>query len=343
VVPVNREQLQDGLAGSAETHGPGLFGLVTDGGEVVFEGSAGVADLAEPRPLTADDQFRIGSITKTYVTALVLQLIAEGAFAATDTLEHWLPGLVPGGEDITVELLLRMRTGLPDYVWPLLGDPPDVTRLVRYYPPEELVAIALGVPGRTPPDTAYRYCNTDYVLLGLVVERATGQRVDVLLWQRIFAPLGLDATTFPTADGRLRGPHATGYLRMAADAPYQELPVVSPSEAWTSGAIVASPRDLAAFYDGLFGGRVLDPAGLARMTTPLEDLGPGRQRGLGFVRYEYADGTVAFGHHGGVPGYTTLVLRTTGGRCVVLAQNGTDLPDILTSDTPFVAAALTSR
>jgi D-alanyl-D-alanine carboxypeptidase len=119
--------------------------------------------------------------------------------------------------------------------------------------------------------------------------------------------------------------------------------VLSPSGAWTSAAIVASPRDLAAFFDGLFGGRVLDPAGLARMTTPLEDLAPEWQRGLGLVRHEYEDGTVAFGHHGGVPGYTTVVQRTTGGRCVVLGQNGTDLHDILSSDTPFVVAALSSR
>jgi D-alanyl-D-alanine carboxypeptidase len=76
------------------------------------------------------------------------------------------------------------------------------------------------------------------------------------------------------------------------------------------------------------------------MTARTEPLDEGRWRGLGLVRYEYPDGTVAFGHHGGVPGYTTVVLRTAAGRTVALCQNGIDLHDVLTSDTPFVAAAL---
>jgi D-alanyl-D-alanine carboxypeptidase len=103
--------------------------------------------------------------------------------------------------------------------------------------------------------------------------------------------------------------------------------------------MAATPRDLAAFFDALLDGRVVDPADLAAMTARTEALDEGIWRGLGLVRYE-RDGTVAFGHHGGVPGYTTIALRTAGGRAVVLCQNGTDLHDILTSDTPFVTTAL---
>lgn len=331
--------LAEALTRTGEEHGPGLFGLVTDGGEVVFDGAVGVADLTDGRPMTADDQVRIGSITKTYVTALVLRLIGEGALAPTDTVERWLPGLVPDGDELTVRLLLGMRSGLPDYVWALLGNPPDLGKLERYYRPAELVQVALAQPDRIRPDTEFRYCNTDYVLLGMLVEEATGTRVDALLWQRVIAPLGLHDTTFPIADGRLRGPHATGHLRTAAGQPYQQLPVLSPSEAWTAGGMAATPRDLAAFFDALLDGRVVDPADLAAMTARTEALDEGIWRGLGLVRYE-RDGTVAFGHHGGVPGYTTIALRTAGGRAVVLCQNGTDLHDILTSDTPFVTTAL---
>jgi D-alanyl-D-alanine carboxypeptidase len=333
-------RLRAALDETAAAHGPGLFGLVTEGGEVVFEGSAGVADLTDPRPMTADDQVKIGSITKTYVSVLLLDLLREGAFARTDTVEHWLPGLVPGGADLTVDLLLRMRSGLPDYVWPLLGDPPDLSRIVRYFRPEELVAVAVAQPDRNPPGQSHRYCNTDYVLLGLIVESATGTRVDALLQERLLRPLELHDTTFPTVDGRLRGPHATGYLRTAADAPYQPVPLISPSEGWTSGAMTATPRDLGRFFDALLDGRVVDPADLETMTAPAEPLGDGAWRGLGLVRYERPDGTVAFGHHGGVPGYTTMAVRTEAGRTVVLCQNGADLHDILGSHAPFVQAAL---
>ena len=340
-MPIDAAPLRDALAETAAAHGPGLVGLVTEQGEPVFEEGTGVADLDTGRPPTADDRFRIGSITKTYVSALLVQLLREGAFARTDTVERWLPGLVPGGDELTVELLLRMRSGLPDYVWPLLGTPPDLGRLARYFRPEELVEVALAQPDRHPPGDSFRYCNTDYVLLGLVAEKATGTRVDALLYERVLAPLELHDTTFPIAQTRMHGRHATGYLRMAAGAPYQPIPAVSPSEGWTAGAMTATPRDLGRFFDALLGGRVLaDPADLETMTARTEPLEDGIWRGLGLVRYERPDGTVAFGHHGGVPGYTTIALRTTGGRTVVLAQNGIDLDDALTSDNPFLDAAL---
>ena len=335
--------LEDALARTAETHGPGLVGLVTDDGELVFEGAVGVASLADGRPPTADDWFRIGSVTKTYVSAVLIQLLREGAFARTDTVEQWLPGLVPGGDELPVELLLRMRSGLPDYAWAILGSPPDMSRMAGYQRPEQLIAVAMAQPDRNPPGESFRYTNTDYVLLGLIAEKATGTRVDALVWQRILDPLGLRDTTFPIADGWMRGPHATGYVRMAPDQPYQEVPVLSPSIAWTSGAITATPRDLARFLDALLGGRVVDPEDLATMTARTEPLDEGHWRGFGLVRYERPDGTVAFGHHGGVPGYTSVALRTTGGRTIVLCQNGIDLHDVLTSDTPFVAAALGGR
>jgi len=342
-MPIDAGRLRDALAETAVAHGPGLAALVTEQGVPVFEESTGVAHLAGDRPPTADDRFAIGSVTKTYVSVLLLQLLREGAFARSDTVEHWLPGLVPDGKDITVDLLLRMRSGLPDYAWPLLGDPPDLNRITRYFRPEELVEVAVAQPDRNPPGESYRYCNTDYVLLGLIVEKATGTRVDALLHQRVLEPLCLRDTTFPIADGQMRGPHATGYVRMSADEPYQPIPVVSPSEGWTSGAMTATPRDLGRFFDALLDGRLVDPADLETMTARTEPLGDGTWRGFGLVRYERPDGTVAFGHHGGVPGYTTIAVRNTDGRTVVLCQNGIDLHDVLTSDTPFVAAALAGR
>jgi D-alanyl-D-alanine carboxypeptidase len=336
---IDAARLRDALTETAAGHGPGLVGLVTEHGAPLFEGAVGVTDLEAGRPPTADDRFRIGSITKTYVSALLVRLLREGAFARTDTVERWLPGLVPGGDTLTVDLLLRMRSGLPDYAWPLLGDPPDLGRLTRYFRPEELVAVALAQPDRNPPGESFRYCNTDYVLLGLIVEQATATRVDALLHERVLAPLGLHDTTFPIAQQRMHGPHARGYERMAADAPYRPIPAISPSDSWTAGGMTATPRDLGKFFDALLDGRVVDPADLATMTARTEPLADGIWRGFGLVRYERPDGTVAFGHHGGVPGYTTLALRSTAGRTVVLAQNGIDLHDVLTSDNPFVDAA----
>jgi D-alanyl-D-alanine carboxypeptidase len=338
--------LQEALAKTAKDHGPGVYGLVTEDGTPVFAGTVGVADLDHPRPIEAGDRFRIGSITKVYVATLVLQLIAAGALDFETTLEDRLPGLVPGGEVITAEMLLRMRSGLPDYTGPLLGDPAayrspaDLSAFQQYWSPAQLVQAALGAPDRQPPDTRFRYCNTDYMLLGLLIEQATSQRVDAQLWQRIFSPLGLDDTTFPTVDPQLRGPHAKGYLRFSADSPYAEFTSMTPSESWTAGAIVATAADVAAFFDGLLGGRLLPPEYLARMTDGAERLDEHRSRGLGLVRFDFGTGNIAYGHQGGMPGFTSVAARTESGRCVVVWQNGIDMHDLLSSDTPFVQAAL---
>ena len=91
-VPIDDAVLTAALAETGVDHGPGLFGLVTEHGEVVFEGSVGVADLAGPRPIAAQDRFRIASVTKTYVAALVMQLIAEGRLSLDDSVQQRLPG-----------------------------------------------------------------------------------------------------------------------------------------------------------------------------------------------------------------------------------------------------------
>jgi D-alanyl-D-alanine carboxypeptidase len=174
----------------------------------------------------------------------------------------------------------------------------------------------------------------------MIIEQASGQRADAQLWQRIIKPLGLDDTTFPTVDPYLRGPHARGYLRSSADAPYVEISSMTPSEAWTAGAIVATARDVAAFLDGLLGGALLPSAWLARMTDATERMDGCRSRGLGIVRYDFGTGTIAYGHHGGTPGSTCVAMRTESGRSIVLWQNGIDMHNLLSSDTPFIQAAL---
>ncbi len=348
---VNGESLRVALAETAAEHGPGLYGLVTEpgapgsasGSVTVFADSVGIANLDRTRPLEAGDRFRIGSLTKTYVATLVLQLVADGVLALDDTVEKLLPGLVPSGDRITVEVLLRLRSGLPDYTTALYGNPPtDLSALSRYWSPRQLVAAALSADDRLEPDSAHRYCNLDYILLGMMIEASTGERVDAQMWQRIFKPLDLRDTTFPTVDPYLRGPHADGHIRLGPGRPYFEFTTMSPSEGWTAGAIEATAGDVAAFLDGLFGGALLPERYLAQMIEPTQRIDAQRGFGLGVMRYDFGYGPdkVAYGFTGGVPGFSTLALRTVSGRCVVVWQNGIDLHNILTTDCVFLQAAL---
>lgn len=119
-----------------------------------------------------------------------------------------------------------------------------------------------------------------------------------------------------------------------------ECTTMTPSESWTSGAIVATAADVARFLDGLRGGAVLEPDWLAMMTNGTQFLDEHRTRGLGIVRFDFGTGNIAYGHPGGMPGYTTVAARTESGRSVVVWQNGVDVHDTLSSDTPFIRAAL---
>jgi D-alanyl-D-alanine carboxypeptidase len=317
-------------------YGPGLFARVTQDGVEECTAAAGVADFVERRPITAADRFRIGSITKTFVAAVVLQLVGEGRIAVEDPVGGWLPEY-PLHPDLTLGHLLGMRSGLPCYASALVGDPPDWRVYDRYHAPEDLVRLALTLDGQTPPGLARRHSSTDYLLLGLVVEWVTGQRLDAQVWQRIIAPLRLRDTYFPTVDPALRGWHATGYVRCGG--PYIPCPEVTPSQSWASGAMVSTPADLARFFDALLGGDLLPAAQLAAMRDAV-GIDDRHGYGYGLYRFRFDDGTTGFGHRGAAPGYTSVVIRIDTGRTIVLYQNSFDKVLPLPWNNLVVAAAL---
>jgi D-alanyl-D-alanine carboxypeptidase len=317
-------------------YGPGLFARVTQDGVEEFTATAGVADVVDPRPITATDRFRIGSITKTFVATVVLQLAAEGRLAVEDPVGGWLPEY-PLHPELTVGHLLGLRSGLPCYTGALVGSPPDWRIYDRYHAPEDLVRLALTLDGHAPPGHRHRHSSTDYLLLGLVVEWVTGQRLDAQVWQRIIAPLRLCDTYFPTVDPRLHGRHATGYIRCGG--PYMPCPEITPSQSWASGAMVSTPADLARFYDALLGGDLLPAAQLSAMREAV-GIDDRHGYGLGLYRFRFDDGTTGFGHHGAIPGYTSLVVRIDTGRTVVLYRNSFDKVLRLPWNNLVVAAAL---
>lgn len=321
--------------------GPGLYALVAEDGRVLFSGSAGIADLRAPRPILEADRFRIGSLTKTYVATVVLQLAGEGVLRLDDSVQRYLPGIVPEAEPITVLHLLQLRSGLPDYV-PVLADgldPASVARnWSRYWSPRELIALALSQQDRHAPGEEFRYSNTDYILLGLMIEAVTGEELGAVLWRRVFYPLGLRETDLPTADPYLRGPHATGYLRLPGGEP-RDFTTMTPSESWASGAIISTPGEVVAFLDALFGGRLLPPEQLAVMLD-VQPVDQERAYGCGLYRYLLPGGRALYGHRGTVIGFSCLAVRSPSGRNLVLYRNCLDMETgPLLLDAPIVQAA----
>jgi len=316
-------KLQHALDQLVAAGAPGAIALVRDRNRTVRL-TSGDGNLKPRTPMRATDRFRIASVTKSFVATLALQLVGERKLHLEDTVERWLPGLVPNGRRITVRQLLNMTSGLFDYLED--GDPtvlkPYLEGHFAYeWKPRQLVEIAVSHEPKFAPGGGWSYCNTCYVLLGLIIEAASDHPLASELRRRIFVPLRLGGTTFDTKP-RIAGRHAHGYELEGKQL--VDVSVLSPSFGWAAGAIVSTAGDLARFYRALLSGRLLRPGLLRAMETTVDagTLGAGIQYGLGLASVPLPCGPV-WGHQGGTAGYQTWALNSKdGGRQIVVLVNG---------------------
>ncbi|WP_433241937.1 serine hydrolase domain-containing protein [Actinomadura nitritigenes] len=289
---------------------PGVIVLTRRGGRVAHV-TAGVSDKATGAPMDARLLFRVASVTKTFTSTVVLQLAAEHRLSLDDTVEKWLPGLVAAngndGSKITIRQLLAQTSGLTDYT----QDPRVMSDPSRAWRPAELIAIATEKPPLYAPGTSWNYANTNYILAGMIIEKATGHPVGTEFQRRIFTPLGLRHTYYPTTDPRFPGPYVHGYYDAYGDVSTQ----ISPSSARTSGGIVSTVDDVARFHRALFTGRLLPAKQMREMRTvqPVNDDGVVEDYGLGAARIKFSCG-YGWGHDGGFPGYRTWTYTSADGR-----------------------------
>ncbi len=275
-------------------------------------------------PVQVGDRVRIGSITKTWTGTVVLQLVDEGKLRLDDPVAKYRPD-VPNGENITIEQLLTMRSGLGNYTTSL-----DVNRRMDADPatvfdPEELIAVGLATPTKFAPGEGYYYSNTNTVLLGRIIEQLTGNPLDTEIENRILTPLGMTASSFPaTSDAGLPDPHANGYTygtnvetidtnvlspeKQAAARAGTIEPIdttfANPSWAWSAGAGISTTGDLTTYVPALVDGRLLSPAmQQARLDSvqPIDPAHPEVGYGLGLGRFG-----PLYGHTGELPGYNTF-------------------------------------
>lgn len=300
---------------------PGAFVYIDDpGGHVEFH-TAGVADLDSGRLMTPDSHYRVGSTTKTFTGVVVLQLVAEGRLALDDLVFRWLPDLtIPNGSSLTIEHLLRMRSGLFDFE----DHPSLLGNLDAHLVPHALEeVIAFGVAG-TPkfqPGERSEYCNTNFLLLERVVERVTGRSLQRELVDRIFDPLELHDTSYPDeTDLSLPDPYIRGYDWN--DAGWRECSREFFGRG--DGALISTALDVSRFFRALFGGRLVSEDLLAKMQTIIpSDPPPKHAYGMALIRDSLPCGTV-WGHSGGGFGYRHLpFLFPENGRFVICMVNGT--------------------
>jgi D-alanyl-D-alanine carboxypeptidase len=262
-------------------------------GEQTATVTAGLADTKTKRAMQADTRFQMASNTKMLVATLVMQQVDAGVIALDDAVERWLPGLVPDGDLITVDMLLSHRSGLPD--WGALKnlplDPYDSRAVVE--------AVVEQLPPMFAPGQSSRYSNTNYDVLALILQEATGQRLGRLMRERIWEPAGMTHSTLGSADAP-PGTMARGYFR-DKDVTWDPLPPLAP------GGLVSTTADLDLFLDALFAGKLVAPAQVEVMTTRHADV-LGHDYGYGIFARDFGCG-VAWGHDGGVNGFTSLAVH----------------------------------
>lgn len=297
---------------------PGAVLAVSVPGYDPWVGSAGLAARSPAVPMTPDTKVRIASISKIFTAVVALQLVEEGALALDAPLSDWVPGLVPDGERITVGNLLQHTSGLYDYledrrfIGQAYQDPE------RRWAPAELVAYAADFPLAFAPgaEGAWDYSSTNYVLLGMVIEAATGNSLAEEMRARIFEPLAMEQTIF-APDEALAEPWARGYSRGTDQT------AVAMSMAFGTANLVSTAGDLDRFAAGLFGGALLEPASFELMTTFVGGKGqynmPTLGYGLGLMRNNLPVGpgpggaarddaeTTVYGHIGGFGGFRSAL------------------------------------
>ncbi|MGK4584369.1 serine hydrolase domain-containing protein [Kitasatospora sp. HPMI-4] len=305
--PALDQELQAALDGAVAGQGnSAALAAVRVDGRTAWKGSAGVADLATGAPVNADGGFRIGSVTKTFVATVVLQLVGEHRVVLDDPIERYLPGVVPNGEHITVRQLLNHTSGIYNY----LQDPrlavtsaDDMWKWRKDYQPRGIVDIATSHAPNFEPGTKWSYSNTNYILAGMLIQQVTGHSWAEEVEHRIIRPLGLHHTSMPDTSTAIPGPHAHGYFKTPSGP--VDVTVMNPSIAFSAGAGISTTADLARFNAALLGGRLLRPAELVEMKRTVQ-AAPGFDYGLGLFRVHSTCGEL-WGHDGGTPGFDTVV------------------------------------
>ncbi len=296
-----------------------------------FTVTYGTAKLGTTSPPTADMYFRIASNTKTMTAAVIVQLAQEGKLRFSDPVSKYVAG-VPNGDHITIAELLEMRSGLYNYLEaPKIATTADHD-MSKVWTPAELLAIAFAHKPNFAPGADYEYNNTNYILLGLIIEKLESKTLAESLRVRLFEPLGLRHTSFPPNNvATLPKPHSHGYMYGSASVAFTGTPPYSPAVkaaaragtllptdytnlnttfAWAAGGAVSNANDCATWIKALVSGRVFDAQYQQRWISSLRPEDPrkpyGQRYGYGIIQILWGKNSIYY-HGGETPGYNSFM------------------------------------
>jgi D-alanyl-D-alanine carboxypeptidase len=294
--------------------------------------SRGYANVPQAEPVKLGAQVRLADVTQVATGAVVLSLVGDGTLALTDTVERWVPGLLGPGAGVTVQQLLQQTSGIPSYTDSEAYAADQKTNPLADVPPLQLVGYVAQLPLAFPPGSDFGYSETNAIVLGLVVEAATGTAFDDVLTARVIAPLDLTRTALPTA-AELPAPRTEGYeFKVAEFGPIRKVTnAISPTWTWTAAGMISTPTEAGRLLRARMAGRLFPDA---LVSQSIDDLvrgdgiprGPGKSRfGLGIVAYRLPCGMM-YGYTGRIPGWRTFVVANRQGNrsasVIVNVDNG---------------------
>jgi len=295
---------------------PGILAKTNHNGKT-WGHAAGIADLRTKKTMKTDFRFRIGSVTKTFTATVLLQLAGENRLNLDDSIEKWLPGVIQGngydGKQITIRQILNHTSGIADYTQ---SKDVDLMNPTKSYTAEEIVKIGIALPPDFAPGKSWSYSNTGYVILGILIEKVTGNSYAEEIENRIIEPLKLSDTFLPGNSSVIPGTkHARGYVQLGEASGLSDITYYNPSIASSAGDMISSADDLNKFFSYLLKGKLLKEQQLKQMLTPVPT-GDAEIDGYGLGIYEskLPNGVSIWGHSGGIPGFTTFAGGTLKGK-----------------------------
>jgi len=311
------------LAKSYPPNAPGAVAIVVKDGRPVFRRAYGLADLEFGILVDPDMVFRIGSITKQFTAAAILQLVDQGKLALDDPATKYVDGYDAGGHQVTIEQLLAHTSGVPNY-----------TDMDEWFPhlreeltPRQILDIVQTKPFSFDPGTHFKYSNTGYLLLGLVIEKVSGRSYADYIRQMVL-PLGMRQTMYDDPL-RVMPRRVRGYEQYGDE--WHNARYIGMSQPFAAGALLSSADDLALWDTAITRGRILSESSRTRWFTP-QTLASGRatRYAMGWAVTTHETLTVAE-HGGSIPGFTCHVVRLPSERLfvAVLSNNPSSRPDTL--------------
>ncbi|MES9692269.1 D-alanyl-D-alanine carboxypeptidase [Bacillus toyonensis] len=324
-----RNSVKEAMRDTLQLGYPGILAKTSEGGKT-WSYAAGLADLSTKKPMKTDFRFRIGSVTKTFIATVLLQLSGENRLNLDDSIEKWLPGVIQGngydGNQITIRQILNHTSGIADYV---NSKDFDIMDTKKSYTAEEFVKMGISLPPDFAPGKGWSYSNTGYVLLGILIEKVTGNSYAEEVENRIIEPLDLSNTFLPGNSSVIPGTkHARGYFQLDGASELKDVTYINPGS--SDGDMISTADDLNKFFTYLLSGKLLKEQQLKQMLTTVPTNREGTGYGLGIYETKLPNGVSVWGHRGVVPGFTTFAGGTLGGKhtlAVNLNSFKADSPD----------------